>query len=48
MLLPLCGAVHWGLTFIPYAVPVACVLAFLLARLLYKRYDHLTWEKFDL
>jgi hypothetical protein len=48
MLLPLCGALHWGLTFIPYAVPVACVFAFFLARLLYKRYERLTWDKFDL
>ena len=48
VLLPLCGVAHWGLTFIPYAVPAACVLAFFLARILYKRYNKLTWEKFDL
>jgi hypothetical protein len=48
LLLPLCGFGHWGLTFIPYALPVACVFAFFLARMLYQRYDKLTWEKFDL
>lgn len=48
ILLPICGFGHWGLTFIPYAVPAACVVALFLVRILYKKYESLTWDKFDL
>jgi ABC-2 type transport system permease protein len=47
-ILPICGFGHWGLTYIPYAVPIACVLALFLIRILYKKYESLTWDKFDL
>lgn len=48
LLLPLCGFGHWGLTFVPFGVPVACVLITFFAFALYKRFDNLTWNDFDL
>lgn len=48
LLLPICGFGHWGLTFIPFGVPIACVFATFIAYVLYKQFDKLTWESFDL
>lgn len=48
ILLPICGFGHWGLTFVPFGVPVACVFATFIAYILYKQFDKLTWERFDL
>jgi hypothetical protein len=48
LLLPLLGFSHWGLTNIPYAIPVACVLAGFLVYNLYNKYQKISWEQFDL
>ncbi len=48
LLLPLLGFSHWGLTFIPYAISVACILAGFLVYSLYKKYEKISWEQFDL
>ncbi|AEI50229.1 hypothetical protein [Runella slithyformis] len=48
LLLPLCGLAHWGLTYIPYGVSVACFLAGASLYALYRRYEKITWSQFDL
>lgn len=48
LLLPFCGLLHWGLTYVPYGVPVACVLGAYLVYDLYHRYEQVSWSQFDL
>ncbi|WP_428658339.1 hypothetical protein [Runella sp.] len=48
LFLPICGVAHWGLTYIPYAVPTACFLAAGMIYALYRRFEKITWTQFDL
>jgi hypothetical protein len=48
LLLLLLGFSHWGLTSIPYAIPVACILAGIWVYILYNKYQKITWDQFDL
>lgn len=48
IILPFCGLAHWGLTYVPYGVLGACVLVAYLLYDLYRRYERITWQQFDL
>ncbi|MFN4145138.1 MAG: hypothetical protein ACK4GN_04880 [Runella sp.] len=48
ILLPISGLAHWGLTQLPYGVSAACLVVAFGVYSLYRRYEQITWEQFEL